>query len=99
MPNAIPLASALVLLGEDSYSDGHSIGGVFKLELENVGQPRPVVDDLGTYTIKFGNLFRFGIAFMNRDGPSILVVSGSRIDELESESRRAGHDSENAGER
>lgn len=33
MPNAIPLASVLILLGEDSHPDSHSIGGVFELKL------------------------------------------------------------------
>ena len=40
MPNAIPLASVGVLLGEGGNPDGHPAGGVFKLESENPGQPR-----------------------------------------------------------
>jgi len=99
MSNAIPLASVRVLLRESGYPDGHPIGGVFKLELESIGQSRPAGDDLDTYTINFGKLFRFGIAFIDRDGTGILMVSGSRIDKLESESCRVGHDSEDAGER
>lgn len=36
---------------------------------------------------------------MDRDGTNILVIPGSRIDELEIESRRAGHDDRDGGER
>lgn len=51
MPKAIPPASVGVLLGEYSYPNGHSIGGVFELELENAGQPRCAGGDWDTYTI------------------------------------------------
>ena len=40
MPNTIPLASVLVLLGKHGYANGHSTRGVFELELGGVGQPR-----------------------------------------------------------
>jgi hypothetical protein len=99
MPNAIPLASVMVLLGKDGHPDGHSTVGVLKLELKNIGQQRSADSGCGTYTIKFRIFFRFGVVFVDGDGASILVIFGNRIDELESESRRAGHNREDVGER
>lgn len=99
MPNAIPPASVRVFLGENSYPDGHTIGGMFKLVSESIGQPRSAGGDQDTYSIKFGIFIRFGIVFVDRDRTNILVVSGSREDELEIDSRWVGHDSEDAGER
>ena len=45
MPNAIPLASGGILLGEHSYPDGHSTGGVLELELESIGWSRSAGGD------------------------------------------------------
>ena len=36
MPNAVPLASVGILLGEDGHPDGHPTSGVLKLELESI---------------------------------------------------------------
>jgi hypothetical protein len=74
VPNAIPLASVGVLLGENGHPDGHPTGGVFELELESIGQSRSAGGDWDTYTIKFGSLFRYGIVFIDCDGTNILVV-------------------------
>ena len=91
MPNAIPLASLWILLGENCHSDGHPTGGVFKLWLGNVGQSGSAGGDWYTYAIKFGRLLRYRIVFVYCDGTNVLVISCGRIDELEVETRRVGH--------
>lgn len=96
MPNAIPLASLGVLLGENSHPDGHPAGGVFKLGFGNIGQPGSAGSDWYTYTIKFGSLLSYGIVSVYRDGTNILMVFCSRIDKLEIDTRRVGHDRGNA---
>ena len=40
MPNATPLSSVWILLGEHGYPYGHSTRGVFELGLGRIGQPR-----------------------------------------------------------
>ena len=97
MPNAIPLASLGVLLGENGHPDGHPTGGVFKLEAGNIGQPGNAGGNWDTHTIKFGILSRYGIVFVYRDGTNILMVSCSGIDEPEVEGRRVGHGRGDAG--
>ena len=91
MPNAIPLASLGILLGENGHPDGHPTGGVFKLGSGNVGQPGSSGGDWYTYTINFGSLMRYGIVFVYCDGTNILVISCSRINEPEIETLRVGH--------
>ena len=51
MPNAIPLPSVCILLGEHSYPYGHSARGVFELVLGGVCQPKIGDGDQDTYAV------------------------------------------------
>ena len=49
-----------------------------------------------TYTIEFGGFIRFWIELVDRDGATVLMIFGRRVDELEAEALRVGHGREGA---
>lgn len=100
MPDAIPLASSGILLGEDSYPDGHTTRGMFELELRESFSVKICRQRLvrTTNTVKFRSFIRFRVVFIDCDGTNILVVSGRGIGELEGGGRRVGHEGEDVGE-
>jgi hypothetical protein len=64
----------------------------------NTFSQRSVKSGWTTNTIKFGNFVCFGIELVDCDGADILVEFGSRVDKLEHESYRTGHESEGVNE-